>query len=53
VNGELKTPEEWEKTTGITVRDADGWSDGTWLDPITESDFHRRVADSTIEMRTK
>lgn len=41
---------EWSARFGIEVLDPDGWrADGTsWDTPITEVDFRRRAAESTI-----
>lgn len=48
------TPEHWEKLKGIVIVDPDGWRrDGyfLWDNPITEEEFDRRAAESTIANR--
>jgi hypothetical protein len=48
---DLKTPKEWEKETGITVLDADGWRGRTgrdYSDEISEEEFRYRASFSTI-----
>jgi hypothetical protein len=46
----LATPDEWSKRFGIKVWDPDGWrSDGKpWDEPISEDEFERRAAVSTV-----
>jgi len=50
---EKKTPSEWEVIRKIRVLDPDGWDRQnfaeSWSTPITEYDFWRRAAESTIE----
>lgn len=49
---DLRQPAEWESRTGVRILDADGWrEDGKpWETPITQTEFHRRAADSTINV---
>jgi len=53
----LKTPREWEQIKGIRVADPDGWRSFSQLgpkdfgEPLTEEEFDRRVATSTVDHR--
>lgn len=46
----MKTPTEWEKFTGITIMDPDGWrrDNKPWDDPISQREWEMRMMDSTI-----
>lgn len=48
----LRTPDEWQVETGITVHDPDGWRvDGKdWSDPISKAEWDRRMVQSTISV---
>lgn len=51
---EKKTPEDWAEEKGIVIVDPDGWRrDGAPAldEPITEEEFNRRAAESTIASR--
>lgn len=52
---EKKTPEDWARLKGIVIVDPDGWRDDEnyrrWDEPITEEEFRRRAAVSTIANR--
>ena len=48
---ELNKPEDWERITGITIMDADGWrspGDPPYEKPISRDEFMRRMSISTI-----
>lgn len=47
----LKRPREWAEEKHLVVRDADGWRNDQqdWDDPVTEAEFDRRIAESTVE----
>ena len=48
----LHTGAEWSRILDVQVLDPDGWrhNDGVaWFTPITEDDFKRRVAESTVQ----
>jgi hypothetical protein len=53
---DLKTPSDWEKETGITIIDADGWRGHRDLKPkdynikISQTEFIARVIPSTIQI---
>jgi len=53
----LKAPREWEQIKGIRVADPDGWRSFSGLgpkdfgEPLTEEEFDRRVATSTVDHR--
>lgn len=53
---EIKRPSgEWCLLHGVTVLDPDGWNrrdfQASWLEPITETEFRQRVAESTVHNR--
>jgi hypothetical protein len=47
---DLRTPDEWSRIQGVLVLDPDGWrEDGKpWTEPITEDEFAKRLAISTV-----
>ncbi len=49
---EIRTPDEWQKLTGITILDPDGWrADGfDFNKPISEADWNRRMLQSTCRI---
>lgn len=50
---ELRTPDEWCRIRGVHILDADGWRPPVaqaWDVPITENEFIRRAAISTIRL---
>lgn len=50
---DLRLPDEWEKETGITIIDPDGWDrrnfEESWGTPITLAEFKERAFRSTIQ----
>lgn len=52
---EIKTPNEWQKETGIIIIDPDGWrEDGkSFLDEISEAEWKKRMLVSTIMSKGK
>lgn len=48
---ELLTPTQWQRRKRVFVIDPDGWrkDDKSWDDPITEAEFDRRAAASTVK----
>lgn len=52
---DLKTPDEWQEITGITILDADGWGgkDGRpWTDKIGYVEWNKRMSRSTVQMKS-
>lgn len=53
-DSELRTPDEWQTVTGITVRDPDGWDRHNfaedWAKPLTKMEFIRKAMMSTVEL---
>lgn len=52
---DLKTPEEWQRITGVTVIDADGWggkNGRSFEDAIGYVEWNRRMSRSTVEFPT-
>lgn len=50
--GRKLRPQAWAVSKRVVVRDPDGWRGAdarSWFDPITEEEFDRRAACSTIE----
>lgn len=55
ITNELKTPDEWQAITGITIVDADGWGgkDGRpFTDKIGYTEWCRRMSRSTVQVKT-
>lgn len=52
---DTRLPSEWERYTGITIIDPDGWDrknfDVSWNTPITYSEWEDRSNRSTISLR--
>lgn len=47
----LLTPEEWIRVLGLgRVRDADGWWNKAWDEPLTYGEFQMRYSISTVEL---
>ena len=44
-------PETWQKLTGITVLDPDGWrrDNKSWNTPLTEKQWNERMCISTVD----
>jgi hypothetical protein len=52
----LKTPDEWSKQYGLTIKDPDGWrmkDAPSWETPISEYEYAWRMAVSTVEISDK
>lgn len=49
-----KSPVEWERLTGIKVRDPDGWreADKDYGDPVSLEEFSALCKTSTVQLRT-